>query len=81
MLADLKEGQKIRVTKRVGAGLDAWTTEIVGTYVGRERRPTGIHTDRVPEDDIYVATIRLDKDNGERTAIVVDEFTQIAPAD
>ncbi len=77
MAGALRPGQKIRVTHRVRVGQREWERTVVGTFLERGRRPTGIHTDRVPEDDIWVETILMEKDNGERSVIVLDEFTRV----
>ena len=38
---------------------------------------TGLATDRVPEDDIVVATVHFTKDNGELSSITLDSNSQI----
>jgi hypothetical protein len=79
MIADLKDGQKVRIARRVRVGEEEWNSEVVGVFLGRDRQPTGIHTDRVVKDDIYVETLLIEKENGERSVIALDEFTKVEP--
>jgi hypothetical protein len=47
--------------------------------VVREVRPidTGIHTDRVRSDDVWVESVLLEKPDGELTRLTFDENTQV----
>ncbi len=78
LLKGLKPGQRIRITHVVRVGSTAqWTTSVSGVFRGLNFLATGISTDRVPEDDIVVATVHFTKDNGEHSSITLDEYTQV----
>ena len=74
---DLVPGSRIRVKQRVTVGSRSWALEVSG--VVREVKPidTGIHTDRVKKDDLWVESVLLEKPDGELTRVTFDENTQI----
>ena len=74
---DLNPGTRIRVKQRVTVGSQSWALEVTG--VVREVKPidTGIHTDRVRKDDVWVESVLLEKPDGELTRVTFDENTQI----
>jgi hypothetical protein len=74
---DLAPGARIRVKQRVTVGSRSWALEVTG--VVREAKPidTGIHTDRVKKDDLWVESVLLEKPDGELTRVTFDENTQI----
>jgi hypothetical protein len=73
----LVPGSRIRVKQRVTVGSRSWALEVSG--VVREVKPidTGIHTDRVKKDDVWVESVLLEKPDGELTRVTFDENTQI----
>ena len=75
--SDLIPGSRIRVKQRVTVGSRVWALEVSG--VVREVKPidTGIHTDRVKKDDLWVESVLLEKPDGELTRVTFDENTQI----
>jgi hypothetical protein len=70
-------GQRIRVRQRVTVGPRSWPLEVSG--VVREVRPieTGIHTERVRSEDMWVESVLLEKADGELTRVTFDEDTQL----
>jgi len=77
MLPELKAGQPIRITQHLRVGPRAWDAVVEGTFLGTDRRRTGLATDRRPDDDIWVDVVRFEKPNGERSTVVVDELTRV----
>ncbi len=74
----LKVGQKIRVTQKVRINCrDSWSAVTEGAFRGVSYLSTGLSTDRVPEDDIIVATVHFTKPNGELSSVSLDENSQI----
>ena len=73
----LVPGSRIRVKQRVTVGSRSWALEVTG--IAREVKPidTGIHTDRVKKDDLWVESVLLEKPDGELTRVTFDENTQI----
>jgi hypothetical protein len=73
----LVSGSRIRVRQTVTVGSRSWPLEVTG--VVREIKPivTGIHTDRVKKDDLWVESVLLEKADGELTQVTFDENTQV----
>ncbi len=74
---DIEPGSRVRIKQRVTVGARSWALEVTG--VVREVKPivTGIHTDRVKKDDLWVESVLLEKPDGELTRVTFDENTQI----
>ena len=74
---DITPGSRIRVRQKVTVGVRSWPLEVTG--VVREVKPitTGIHTDRVGLEDVWVVSVLLEKPDGELTRVTFDENTQI----
>src|SRR5206468_7272055 len=70
-------GSRIRVRQTVTVGSRSWPLEVTG--VVREIKPivTGIHTDRVKKDDLWVESVLLEKADGELTRVTFDENTRV----
>ena len=70
-------GARIRVRQQVTVGIRSWPLEVTG--VVRELKPitTGIHTQRVGLEDVWVESVLLEKPDGELTRVTFDENTQI----
>ena len=49
-------GDRIKVTQTVRVGSRKWTAETAGAYRGVNYLATGVTTERIPEDDVVVAT-------------------------
>ncbi len=75
---EVRPGQRVRVKHRVRIGSSAeWEVETEGVVEVVEEMPTGLHTDRIHEDDLWVKTLLLRKDDGELTRVTIDQFSQI----
>ena len=78
LIKSLQPGQRIRITQTVAINTRRrWTTTVDGVFRHVNFLATGLATDRVPEDDIVVATVHFTKDNGELSSITLDESSQI----
>jgi hypothetical protein len=77
VLLRLKEGQRLRITQTVRVGAKKWTTTVTGTFRRLDSLVTGISTDRLPKDDIIVATVHFLKDNQELSSVALDENSRI----
>jgi hypothetical protein len=74
----LRPGQRIRITKAVRMNSRwGWTTTVEGTFRDANFLATGLATDRVPEDDIVVATVHFTRDNGELSSVTLDDASAI----
>jgi len=74
----LKPGDRVRVTQTVRVGSRKWETSFTGTVLETRRAQTGLHFDRAADDRVFVDTILLNRGDGERTTVTLDEHTQIA---
>jgi len=78
LVRGLQPGQRIRITQNMRVGSTAsWTMTVEGTFRNVSYLATGISTDRIPQDDIVVATVHFTKDNSELSSVSIDEHTQI----
>ncbi len=77
VLRSLKPGQRIRITQTVRVGFQQWTTTITGAFRDLNFLATGLATDRVPQDDIVVATVHFTKENGELSSVTLDEQSKV----
>ena len=78
LLAELKPGQKIRLTQTVRVGQREWLTTTTGAFRNFSYLTTGLATAcRIPEDDIVVVTVHFTKDNGELSSIALDEQSKV----
>ncbi|HLJ94188.1 MAG TPA: hypothetical protein VKU02_13455 [Gemmataceae bacterium] len=77
VLRSLKPGQRIRITQTVRVGFQQWTTTVTGVFRELNFLATGLATDRVPQDDIVVATVHFTKDNGELSSVTLDEQSKV----
>jgi hypothetical protein len=78
IVRSLQPGQRIRITQVVRMN-SRWgfPTYVEGVFRDTNFLATGLATDRVPEDDIVVATVHFTKDNGELSSITLDGYSQI----
>ncbi|MBL8794335.1 MAG: hypothetical protein JNM56_10555 [Planctomycetia bacterium] len=77
ILQGLKPGQKIRVTQQVRVGRQVWPAVAVGEFRDLNYLATGVTGDRVPQDDIVVATLHFKKENGELSSVALDENSKV----
>jgi hypothetical protein len=75
--ADLKPGQRIRITHTVRIGLQSWPAVVTGAVRDLNVLVTGLTVDRGADDVVAVPTLHFVKDNGELSSITLDENTQI----
>jgi hypothetical protein len=77
VLSKLQPGQRVRITQTVRVGFKSWPVTVTGVFREVRTLATGLATQRVPEDDIVVATVHFTKDNGELSSAAVDENTRV----
>jgi hypothetical protein len=77
LLRSLQPGQRIRITQTVRVGFKQWTTTVTGVFRQLNYLATGLATDRLPQDDIVVATVHFTKDNGELSSVTLDEQSKV----
>jgi hypothetical protein len=78
LLKRLQPGHRIRITQTVAINTRRrWNTSVEGVFRGVNFLVTGLATERVPEDDIVVATVHFTKDNGELSSVTLDDNSQV----
>ena len=74
----LKPGDRIRITQAVRMNSRwGWSATVEGVFRDTNFLATGLATDRLPEDDIVVATVHFTKDNGELSSITLSDSSKI----
>jgi hypothetical protein len=81
VLAELRPGQRLRITQTVRVGFQSWPAVVTGTFRHLDSLATGLATERVAEDDIVVPVLHFTKDNGELSSVALDENTLIELVD
>ncbi len=75
--ADLHPGDRIRVTQRIVTHAQTWLNEAEGEVLACGPETTGSWFATGKHDKLWLVRIRLRKDDGEETALIVDENTSI----
>jgi hypothetical protein len=76
-------GDRIRVTQRIIGRNGTWISRVEGTVASRKAEPTGSWYAHGKGDKLWLVRVRLQKDDGEITALVIDHNSTIellAPA-
>lgn len=77
LLAELKPGDKIRVTQTVRVGRQLWKAPVAGAFREVNYLATGLACDRAADEELVVATVHFVKPNGELSSIALDEHSRI----
>ena len=77
----IEPGTRIRVTQEIDRREGNWRNQVVGTVLSVEPAPTGSWHAHGKDDKLWLNRIRLEKQGGEITTIVVDRHTRIEPLD
>lgn len=73
----LKPGQRIRVTQEIDRREGNWVHEVAGTVLAAQPEKTGSWHARGKDAKLWLQRIRLQKEDGEITTIVVDQHTRV----
>ena len=73
----LRPGARVKVTQQIAARDYAWISEVRGTVVSYEQKPTGSWYAHSRGDKLWLDRLTLQKDDGEQTSLVLDEFSNI----
>jgi hypothetical protein len=74
---ELRPGVRVKVTQQIAARHYTLPTDIVGTIVSYEQRPTGSWYAHGKNDKLWLDRLTLRKEDGEITTLNLDEFTHI----
>jgi hypothetical protein len=75
--SELKPGQRVRITQEIDRREGNWRHEVVGQVVWARSEPTGSWFAHGKNDKLWLGRVRLEKENGELTTIVVDQHTRL----
>lgn len=73
----LKPGDRIRVTQRIESRTGAWPSRVEGTVESCKWEPTGSWFAHGKDDRLWLLRVRLRKDDGEITTLVIDRNSEI----
>jgi hypothetical protein len=71
----LKPGARVKVTQQIAGGNYTWTTDIRGTVVAFQQKPTGSWFAHSKDDKLWLDRLLLRKENGEMTTLNLDDYT------
>jgi len=80
-LEALRPGARVKITQQIAARHYSWNTDIIGTVVSYEQKPTGSWYAHSRDDKLWLDRLTLRKDDGEITTLNLDEFTHIEIVD
>ncbi len=77
MRQQLKPGARVKVTQQIAGRYYAWPTEVSGTIVSYQQRPTGSWYAHSKDDKLWLDRLTLRKDDGEITTLNLDEYSNV----
>lgn len=79
MFVDLEPGERVVVVHHIKIGFREHASRVEGIVVGKDRRECGIDSGwrRNWDDRYWFDLLFLKKDDGETTAVCMDEYTEI----
>jgi hypothetical protein len=77
--AQLSPGTRVKVTQQIAGRYYAWPTEVVGTVVSYQQKPTGSWYAHSRNDKLWLDRLTIRKDDGEITTLNLDEYSAIEP--
>ncbi len=76
-LPNIAPGDRVRVTQQILGRDRQWATSVEGIVVARQAEPTGSWYAHGKNDKLWLVRIRLRKDDGEVTNLVIDHNSRI----
>lgn len=71
----LTPGARVVVTQQIALPDRTWVTQVRGTVVGYEQRPTGSWFAHSKDDRLWLDRLTLRKDDGEISVLNLDQYT------
>jgi hypothetical protein len=75
-VVEIKAGQRLRVLQEIDRREGNWSNAVEGTVVFVRAEKTGSWHAHGRDDKLWLYHIRLQKDDGELTTLVVDQHTR-----
>jgi hypothetical protein len=76
-IPDIAPGDRIRVVERIVAHDQTWLTEVEGEVLSCRPESTGAWFALGKNDKLWLLRVRLRKDDGEITALNIDQNTDV----
>lgn len=73
----LKPGAKVKVTQQIAGRDYTWSTEVRGTVLEYNQKPTGSWFAHSDGDKLWLDRLKIRKDDGELMTLNLDEYTHI----
>ena len=80
----LVPGARVKITQQIPARAYAWSSDVRGTVVGFEQKPTGSWYAHSKNDKLWLDRLLIRKDDGEMTTLILDDYSRVEvepPAD
>jgi hypothetical protein len=74
---DLRPGAKVRVTQQIAARDYSWTSDVTGTVMEFEQKPTGSWYAHSKDDKLWLDRLLIRKDDGELTTLNLDDYSHV----
>ena len=78
---DLKPGQRVRIIQEIDRREGNWQCKLVGKVVWARSEPTGSWFAHGKNGKLWLGRLRVEKEDGELTTIVVDQHTRLEVLD
>ena len=77
----LRPGDRVELVHEVKVGFRKWESITRGTVLQIERRRHGLHYRRNGDDKVFSDLIVLQREDGERTTVTLDDFSILRKLD
>ena len=74
---DLRPGAKVKVTQQIAARDYTWTSDVTGTVMEFEQKPTGSWYAHSKDDKLWLDRLLIRKDDGELTTLNLDDYSHV----
>jgi hypothetical protein len=75
--SSLRPGVRVKITQQIAARNYAWSSEVRGTVVTYQQKPTGSWYAHSKDDKLWLDRLQLRKDDGELSTLNLDDFTKV----
>lgn len=73
----LKPGATVKVTQQIAARDYSWSSDVRGTVVAYEQKPTGSWFAHSKDDKLWLDRLTLRKSDGEITTLNLDDYSRV----
>ena len=73
----LTPGAKVKITQQIAGRTQAWTSDVRGTIVNFEQKPTGSWFAHAKGDKLWLDRLTISKADGELTTLNLDDYSHV----